>query len=148
MHGRNELAQAISMTCRTRFDLHRTQCDRSLLVDLRVSFELGSVESGAAGPRFEACTATCRPTVAWHDCGMARTRISTTVDDELLQAVRSRRVGRPDSAVMDEALTVLLRELRRRDTDAAYESAYAAAPLGEPDEWGDLEAFRREAGST
>ena len=40
--------------------------------------------------------------------GMARTRISTTVDHDLLTAVRERRPGASDSSVLEEALQALL----------------------------------------
>jgi hypothetical protein len=78
---------------------------------------------------------------------MPRTRISTTVDDRLLAEARSIGAFRNDSVLMDEALRAFLASRRAARIDAAYE-AYDTQPLGEPDEWGDLEAFRRAAGST
>jgi post-segregation antitoxin (ccd killing protein) len=78
---------------------------------------------------------------------MARTRISTTVDAELLARARRSRSGVPDSALIDEALDALLARKRAAEIDAAY-AAYDAHPLGENDEWGDLASFRRAAGAS
>lgn len=76
---------------------------------------------------------------------MARTRISTTVDDALLRTVRRARAGLSDSAILDEALEALLARHRAAAVDAAY-AAYEEHPLDEPDEWGDLDSFRDAAG--
>jgi hypothetical protein len=78
---------------------------------------------------------------------MARTRISTTVDTDLLERARSARSGLPDSALVDEALDALVARHRRVEIDAAY-AAYEAHPLDEPDAWGDLASFRSAAGSS
>lgn len=75
---------------------------------------------------------------------MARTRVSTTVDENLLTSARGLRGGLPDSALIDEALSSLLAHHRAAEVDAAY-SAYDDHPLDEPDEWGDLESFRSAA---
>lgn len=75
---------------------------------------------------------------------MARVRISTTVDGELLEAARRMRSGQADSVLMDEALASLLARHREVVLDAAY-SAYDEHPIGEVDEWGDLASFRRVA---
>jgi post-segregation antitoxin (ccd killing protein) len=83
----------------------------------------------------------------WYVCGMARTRISTTVDAQLLERARSLRSGLPDSALVDEALTALLARRRAAEIDAAY-AAYDAHPLDEQDEWGDLASFRAAAGAS
>jgi hypothetical protein len=77
----------------------------------------------------------------WHSCGMTRTRLSTTVDAGLLESAR-RASGKPDSALVDEALAALLARHRSAEVDASY-AAYDAHPLDEPDEWGDLASFRR-----
>jgi hypothetical protein len=77
----------------------------------------------------------------WHDCGMSRTRLSTTVDSELLDSAR-RVSGKSDSALVDEALAALLTSHRAAELDASY-AAYDAHPLDEPDAWGDLATFRR-----
>lgn len=82
----------------------------------------------------------------WYDRGMARARISTTVDAELLAGARRARAGLADSALIDEALTALLATHRAAENDAAY-AAYDAHPLDEGDEWGDLASFRAAAGA-
>ena len=78
---------------------------------------------------------------------MARARISTTVDSELLESARQTRSGLSDSALIDEALAALLARRRAAEFDAAY-AAYDAHPLDEADEWGDLESFRAAANSS
>jgi post-segregation antitoxin (ccd killing protein) len=78
---------------------------------------------------------------------MARTRISTTVDAQLLERARQARSGLADSALIDEALAALLARRRAAEIDAAY-AAYDAHPLDESDEWGDLAAFRTAAGAS
>jgi hypothetical protein len=78
---------------------------------------------------------------------MARTRISTTVDAELLASARRSRSGILDSALIDEALAALLARQRATEIDAAY-VAYDAHPLDEGDEWGDLASFRAAAGAS
>ncbi|HZT17055.1 MAG TPA: type II toxin-antitoxin system CcdA family antitoxin [Gaiellaceae bacterium] len=77
---------------------------------------------------------------------MARARISTTVDAELLESARLAHSGLSDSALIAEALEALLARRRAAEWDAAY-AAYDAHPLDEPDEWGDLASFRAAAGS-
>jgi hypothetical protein len=78
---------------------------------------------------------------------MARTRISTTVDAELLAKARHSRSGVTDSALIDEALAALLARQRAAEIDAAY-AAYDAHPLDENDQWGDLASFRAAAGKS
>jgi post-segregation antitoxin (ccd killing protein) len=78
---------------------------------------------------------------------MARTRISTTVDAELLQSARQALAGVNDAALIDEALAALLARRRAAELDAAY-AAYDAHPLDEADEWGDLASFRAAAGAS
>jgi hypothetical protein len=73
---------------------------------------------------------------------MARIRLSTTVDASLLEHARSVRSGTTDAALVDEALAALLARYRSAEIDASY-AAYDEHPLDEPDEWGDLESFRR-----
>ncbi len=80
-------------------------------------------------------------------CGMARTRVSTTVDEDLLETARALRAWPSDSSLLDAALTALVAANRAREIDAAYH-AYDTQPLDQPDEWGDLESFRAAAGST
>jgi post-segregation antitoxin (ccd killing protein) len=79
---------------------------------------------------------------------MARTRISTTVDAELLADARRTRAGVSNAELIDAALTALLSRHRAAKIDAAYAIAYAEHPIDEPDEWGDLESFRNAAGAT
>ena len=81
---------------------------------------------------------------SWH---MARTRISTTVDADLLHGARRARRGFADSALIDEALAALLARQRSAEIDAAY-AAYDDRPLDEHDEWGDLASFREAAGAS
>ncbi len=80
---------------------------------------------------------------------MTRTRISTTVDADLLDDARKTGAGSNDAELIDAALAALLDRYRRVEVDAAYEAAYAAHPIDEPDEWGsDLASFREAASST
>ncbi len=78
---------------------------------------------------------------------MARTRLSTTVDEALLTGARRVRSGLTDAALVDEALTALLARHRAAEIDASY-GAYEEHPLDEPDEWGDLASFRQAAASS
>lgn len=73
---------------------------------------------------------------------MKRIRLSTTVDGELLNSVRSVRSGGTDAALIDEALQALLARHRSAEVDASY-AAYDQHPVDEPDEWGDLASWRR-----
>jgi len=82
-----------------------------------------------------------------YDCGMARARISTTVDADLLNSARKVRAGVADAALIDEALAALLARRRAAEFDAAY-AAYDEHPLDEADEWGDLASFRAAAGAS
>lgn len=75
---------------------------------------------------------------------MARTRVSTTVDEQLLAEARAARSELADSALLDEALAALLARHRAVEIDAAY-AAYDRAPLDAGDEWGDLASFRAAA---
>lgn len=78
---------------------------------------------------------------------MARVRVSTTVDQELLAQARSLHAGETDAALLDDALRALLTSHRAAELDAAY-AVYDEHPLDEADEWGDLASFRRAAGAT
>lgn len=65
----------------------------------------------------------------WHNRGMSRTRVSTTVDGERLARARELFDG-PDSELLDRALELLVRRL-----DAQRErAALAAAPYEDDDE--------------
>jgi len=83
----------------------------------------------------------------WHTYGMARIRLSTTVDAGLLDEARRLRSGATDAALVDEALTALLARQRAAEIDESY-AAYDQHPLSEPDAWGDLASFRRTAGAS
>ncbi|HEX7135253.1 MAG TPA: antitoxin MazE5 [Iamia sp.] len=72
---------------------------------------------------------------------MARVRISTTVDEELLGAARRIHDGSTDAVMVEEALRLLLAQHRRAEIDAQYAAAYEAHPFDEPDEWGDLASW-------
>lgn len=78
---------------------------------------------------------------------MARARISTTVDGRLLDDARRARAGLNDAALLDEALAALLSRQRAAEIDKSY-AAYDRHPLGEPDEWGDLDSFHEAAASS
>lgn len=74
---------------------------------------------------------------------MPRLRVSTTVDSQLLE--HARKVSHlPDSALLDAALAAFVARHRAAEIDAAY-AAYAAHPLDEPDEWGDLASWHAAA---
>ena len=76
---------------------------------------------------------------------MPRTRLSTTVDAELLESARRTRAAATDAVLIDEALAALIDRHRAAEVDAGY-AAYDEHPLDEPDEWGDLASFRAAAG--
>src|SRR3954454_14531889 len=84
---------------------------------------------------------------AWHDHGMSRARLSTTVDAGLLESARRARSGATDAALIDEALDALLARHRAAEMDAGY-AAYDQHPLDESDAWGDLASFRRAAAAS
>ena len=78
---------------------------------------------------------------------MGRTRVSTTVDAELLATARQARAPLTDAALLDEALVALLERHRAAEIDASYAS-YDQHPLDEPDAWGDLASFREAAAAS
>ncbi len=78
---------------------------------------------------------------------MTRTRVSTTVDGELLTRARGLRAGAADSVLLDEALAALVARHRTAEIDDAYQ-AYDDHPIDEPDAWGDLASFRSAAGAS
>lgn len=78
---------------------------------------------------------------------MARKRVSTTVDEELLAQARRVRGGLNDARLLDEALAALVARHRAASYDKAY-AAYDEHPIDEADEWGDLASFRTAAGAT
>jgi hypothetical protein len=79
----------------------------------------------------------------WHDHGMARIRISTTVDEHKLAAARELHGGR-DAPLLDAALDALVAAHRDAVIEAAY-AAYDRQPIDELDAWGNLAAFRDQA---
>jgi hypothetical protein len=78
---------------------------------------------------------------------MARTRVSTTVNEDLLASARRVRSGATDAALIDEALEALLARHRAAEIDASY-AGYEEHPLDEPDEWGNLAEFRQAAAAS
>ena len=61
-------------------------------------------------------------------CGMARVRISTTVDGERLEQAR-RLVDAPDSVLMDRALVALLdRIVARKEVESLQDLPYEEDP--------------------
>jgi hypothetical protein len=78
---------------------------------------------------------------------MTRTRVSTTVDESLIEQARQLRSGLNDAALLDEALGALLAQHRAAEIDASY-AIYDDVPLDTSDEWGDLASFREAAASS
>ncbi len=78
---------------------------------------------------------------------MTRIRISTTVDEQLLQEARQIVPNGTDAALIDSALGALVARHRKIDVDRSY-SAYDQHPIDTEDAWGSLGAFRRNAGSS
>jgi hypothetical protein len=78
---------------------------------------------------------------------MGRTRVSTTVDSDLLAALRERRPDVTTAVLIDAALAALLARDCSADVDATHER-YDARPHEEPDAWGDLASFREAAART
>jgi hypothetical protein len=78
---------------------------------------------------------------------MARARIATTVDTQLLARARRLHPGVPDSALTDEGVAARLARRSAPELDPAY-AAYDTHPLDESDEWGDLASFRTAAGAS
>lgn len=78
---------------------------------------------------------------------MARTRVSTTVDERLLKEARRLRRSASDAALLDEALQALVECNRAAEIDSSYR-AYDEHPLDERDEWGDLASFRERAAAS
>lgn len=78
---------------------------------------------------------------------MARVRVSTTVDAELLSQARAIDPDGTDSALVEAALTELLRQHRRAEIDAQYQRAYADGNHT-VDEWGDMNEWLDAAVAT
>jgi Arc/MetJ family transcription regulator len=82
-----------------------------------------------------------------YNCRMARTRVSTTVDEKLLQDARDALSTTTDAALLDMALAALLDRRRAAAIDMAY-AAYDEQPIDHPDAWGDLASFRQAASAS
>jgi hypothetical protein len=78
---------------------------------------------------------------------MARIRLSTTVDQDLLESARAVRSERTDAALVDEALEALLARHRSAEVDASY-AAYDEYPIDASDDWGNLAAFHEAAAAS
>ena len=78
---------------------------------------------------------------------MARTRVSTTVDEELLASARKLLSAPNDAVLLDQALAALLSRHRAAEIDATY-ARYDEHPLEESDAWGDLASFRKAAAAS
>ena len=76
---------------------------------------------------------------------MAKLRLSTTVDEDLLTRARALCPDCTDASMIEKALQVLLRTHRKADIDQAYAQAYAEHPVDEHDEWGDLASWGEAA---
>ena len=76
---------------------------------------------------------------------MAKRRLSTTVDADLLQRARALCPECTDASMIEDALEALLRTHRKAEIERAYAEAYADHPFDEPDEWGDLASFGEAA---
>jgi hypothetical protein len=72
---------------------------------------------------------------------MAKRRVSTTVDEDLLRRARELDPDASDASMLERALTALLERHRRVEIDAVYAAAWAEHPTEERDEWGDLASF-------
>ncbi len=115
---------------------------------LRLSKSTTVATSAPTGnPTSGSCTSSNRVAYPWYVSGMARVRISTTVDEGLLGNARRMRSELADSALIDEALAALLSRHRTAEIDASY-SAYDEHPIDEVDDWGDLASFRAAAGAS
>jgi hypothetical protein len=78
---------------------------------------------------------------------MARIRVSTTVDEELLSEARELCGSVTNAALLDQALRALLARHRAAQIDASYD-VYDERPLCETDAWGDLASFREAAAAS
>jgi hypothetical protein len=78
---------------------------------------------------------------------MARVRLSTTVDEALLQGARTVSAAESDASLIDVALRAFLASRRAAEIDASY-AAYDEHPLHEADDWGDLASFREAAAAS
>ena len=79
---------------------------------------------------------------------MTKSRLSTTVDTDLLTRARALCPGCTDAAMIEDALEALLHHHRRAEIEANDARAYAEHPFDEPDEWGDLASWGEAARRT
>ena len=84
---------------------------------------------------------------AWHNNGMSRIRVSTTVDEQRLASARRLRPDVSDAVLLDEALEAMIARHRAVEIDVGY-AAYDRHPIDEADEWGDLASFRKAAAAS
>lgn len=78
---------------------------------------------------------------------MARVRVSTTVDGDLLTSARQALGDLNDAALIDAALVALLARQRSVALDASYR-VYDEVPIDISDHWGDLSSFREAAAAS
>lgn len=76
---------------------------------------------------------------------MAKVRLSTTVDGELLSRARKLHAGPTDASLLEAALEALLRQHREAEIDRDYLRAYQEQPVETRDEWGGLTSFLDKA---
>lgn len=81
----------------------------------------------------------------WHNHGMTKARLSTTVDADLLKEARALHPGGTDAALVEAALRALLQTYRAAEIDATYAEAYTRWPANTDDDWGDVANFLDEA---
>jgi hypothetical protein len=79
--------------------------------------------------------------------GMARIRVSTTVDGAPLAIARELCRRPRDAALLDQTLAAIITCHRLAVIDVAHE-AYDVHPIDQPDEWGDLGSFRNASATT
>lgn len=131
----------------------RVQGDKGVLSSTGVASMLSAPRASRRPRGCEAITApelgqvVAAPAHEWHSHAMARTRVSTTVDEGLLTEAREVAGAPSDAALLDWALGALLAQHRNAEIDRAY-AAYDEQPLNQPDEWGDLASFREAAGAS
>lgn len=75
---------------------------------------------------------------------MARTRITTTVDETILNKARSLNDGVNDATLIDQALNALIASNRTSEIDKTH-SAYDEYPIDTEDDWVNLQSFREAA---
>ncbi len=74
---------------------------------------------------------------------MSRIRISTTVDECLLEQARSTSSWQSAAEMVDAAMQSLVAAHQETQIDDAYQ-AYEECPVDAPDAWGRLSDFHRD----